>query len=765
MLLIYNVTLYENFKNPQSYKESLNNGVLMKKKNLILAILCLVLFSFVSCSSEQKISNSIAENWKIMYGDKASYKTVGFNDSPWRLVNTKDKIPVKDNNHYFWLRKTVSIPSNLRNTNIWFGSGKSSCAFEFYADGIFLGRRGHFPPNENVRIEENCEILIPKNCIHDNQVLLAVRVYCPGSMVDDLSFTLDNDEQGYFMNKVKNILNQKIFLIVAALCFFIMLYSFLQFLMDKKNTAFLYFSICLFFIILYFYDLGSEHIILPYNFQRAIGRSCMALSMCFLLPFLNRFYNRKYYKQILIASISTCVLFFALFMIFAGNDSVINNLFKISMLPTLFSIVYGIFATIHGIKQKQYDSIPVLIGFLLGSVLAFYDIVFQISGKVPFIWMHGFSFLFIDLGIFITLAIRESNVKKEVQRLAIQTSAQRDKLSDVIENAKIMAEDSKNISDRLNQTVDSVISSSAKTKQKVLEINGALEEQTKIREETANAVNNLTNFLIEISNEFENETKMIEKTAQGTQEVIHGIDTVSEGISTAAEFTSSLSDLTRAGSEDMKKLMAVMADIQESSKEILGVVTTLDDFAQQTDLLSMNASIEAAHSGEAGKGFAVIAHEIKNLASQTSQWSQKIAEIINGVIASIENSVNLTTKVNAALDEIEKGSKESAEKVNAAWQGMKVQQEVENEIVKESDSLANSTSHMKQEIENQNTYASKVMVNMQKLMVASDSVNAASSGISSYTENLSQEAKSLAELAERTASATEKLMAIMKLVD
>lgn len=742
---------------------------LMKKKNLVFAILVSVLFSLVSCSSGQnngqKISNSIAENWKIMYGDNPSYKTVGFNDFSWKKVNTKDKIFVKENNNYFWLRKTVSIPANLKNTNIWLGSGKSSCAFELYADGIFLGRRGHFPPNTNVRIEENCEILIPKNCIHNNQVELAVRVYCPGSMVDDLSFSLDNDNQGYFMNKVKNIFNQKIFLITATLCFFIMLYSFLQFLMDKKNSAFLYFSICLFFIILYFYDLGSEHILLPYNFQRAIGRSCMALSMCFLALFLNRFYNQKYYKQFLVACIGISVLFFALFMIFVGNDSVINNLFKISMAPTLLAILYGIIVTIQGIRKKQYDSIPVLVGFLLGSALAFYDIVFQISGKVPYIWMHGFSFLVIDLGIFITLAIRESNLKKEVQRLAVQTSAQRDRLSDVIENAKIMAEDSKNISDRLNQAVESVISSSSQTKEKVLEINGALEEQTKIREETATAVNNLTNFLIEISNEFENETQMIEKTAQGTQEVIHGIDTVSEGISTAAEFTSSLSDLTRAGSEDMKKLMAVMADIQESSKEILGVVTTLDDFAQQTDLLSMNASIEAAHSGEAGKGFAVIAHEIKKLASQTSTWSQKIAEIINGVISSIENSVNLTTKVNDALSQIEKGSVESAEKVNAAWQGMKVQQEVENEIVKESDSLADSTTHMKKEIENQNSYASKVMVNMQKLMVASDSVNAASSGISSYTENLSQEARSLSELAERTASAAEKLMAIMKLVD
>jgi len=325
-----------------------------------------------------------------------------------------------------------------------------------------------------------------------------------------------------------------------------------------------------------------------------------------------------------------------------------------------------------------------------------------------------------------------------------------------------MAEESNEVASKLNNSVDSMIKASSQTQSKVDDINTAISEQTRIREETAHAVDNLTTFLRDISAEFEKETSMIQHTAHGTQEVINGIATVGEGISTAAKFTSSLSMLTQAGSEDMKKLMAVMESIQSSSKEILGVVTTLDNFAQQTDLLSMNASIEAAHSGAAGKGFAVIAHEIKNLAAQTSQWSKKIAEIITSVITSIDNGAALTAKVNTTLEQIENDSVVSAERVNTAWEGMKVQQTAGNEIAKDSTGLAQSATHMRSEIESQNKFATSVMDNMQDLMKASKAVNEASSEISSFTESLSLEAKNLAVLAETTAKTAKELMEIMK---
>ncbi len=733
------------------------------KKNVISRFIILAfLVLFTSCSFKGRVSEPVYENWKIKYGDSQSYASPDYNDSSWNKVSLNKKVPVENDNHYFWLRKTITVPSSLKNSNVWIGFEKTNSAIQVYANGVYVGSRGNFPPNVSIKIEQNTDVLIPSNCINNGTVNIALRVYAPGSNARDICPSLDNDEQGFFINHIKNIFNQKIFLCIAVLCAFILFYSLLQFCMDRKNTTFLYFVGCLFFIVLYFFDMGTENTFLDYNFQRAFTRACLPASMMFLMLFLHKFYNQKKTKIALGIAVSVSVIFFTAFIISTGNDTAVDNLFLVSMLPTVGVIVYGFIVTTKGIKNKEYDSIPVFVGFFIGSICALHDIVCQVTEVVPFMWTQGFAFFFVDLSVFITLAIRESNVKKEVQRLAEETKSQKDKLSSVIDKAQIMAEDSNAVAQRLNESVESMIHSSSQTQGKVADINQAIKEQNRIREETALAVDNLTNFLKDISAEFENETIMIQETTKGTQEIINGISTVGEGISTAAQFTSSLSKLTQAGSEDMKKLMNEMKNIQSSSNEILGVATTLSTFAHKIDLLSMNASIEAAHSGEAGKGFAVIAHEIKDLAAQTSQWSNKIADIITAIIGFIDDSAELTGKVNQALSQIEEGSVNSAERVNAAWKGMQAQENAGNEIARDASSLATSAAHMKNEIESQNKFATSVMNNMQDLCQASQAVNDASCGISEFTENLGKEAHNLAQLAENTAKVAHELMEIMK---
>ena len=735
----------------------------MRNKSLIsLFVVALLIFGLASCSFGNLITERDYEDWKINFIDSMEFASAYYNDSDWQTVNINNKIYVQDDEHIFWIRKVVEVPESLEGSNVWLEFQKTNCAAQVFADGVYVGSRGHFPPLVNVKIEETNAVLIPSSFVHNGKISLAVRVYSPGSLVKDLGLSLANDDEGYFINRIKNIFNQRIFLCIGVLCFFILFYSLLQFLMDTKNKTFLYFMGCLFFIILYFFDLGTENTLLEYNIQRSFTRACLPISMMFLMLFLNKFYNRKKFNLCLGIALSVIVIFLGAFLFATGNDSLVDTLFLVSMLPTVGVIVYGFIVTVYGIKTKQYDSIPIFIGFFTGSCFALHDIVCQVAGVVPFMWTQGFAFFLVDLSIFITLAIRESNIKKEVQRLASETQRQKDKLSSIIDKAQIMAEESNAVASKLNDSVEAMIQSSSQTQTKVDDINNAISEQTRIREETALAVDNLTTFLKDISIEFEKETSMIQDTAHGTQEVINGIATVGEGISTAAKFTSSLSKLTQAGSEDMRKLMSVMESIQSSSKEILGVVTTLDDFAQQTDLLSMNASIEAAHSGAAGKGFAVIAHEIKKLAAQTSQWSQRIAEIITTVITSIDDGAVLTSKVNKALTQIENDSVASAERVNAAWEGMKVQQTAGNEIAKDSTGLAQSAANMKVEIESQSKFATKVMNNMQDLMEASKAVNIASSEISSFTETLSSEAQNLASLAENTAKTAKELMEIMK---
>ena len=186
------------------------------KKTITSIIISSLLILFTSCSFKDRTSAPVYENWKINFSDDKTFSSPEYDDSGWQTINAAELLTLKKGTHYFWLRKTVNVPSNLKNTNIWVGFQKTNCAVEVFANGVYVGARGHFPPNLNVKIEQNTDVFIPSNCITDGTINIALRIYAPGSTVKDLCPSLDNDTQGYFMNQIKNIFNQKIFLCIAV---------------------------------------------------------------------------------------------------------------------------------------------------------------------------------------------------------------------------------------------------------------------------------------------------------------------------------------------------------------------------------------------------------------------------------------------------------------------------------------------------------------------------------------------------------------------
>ena len=88
----------------------------------------------------------------------------------------------------------------------------------------------------------------------------------------------------------------------------------------------------------------------------------------------------------------------------------------------------------------------------------------------------------------------------------------------------------------------------------------------------------------------------------------------------------------------------------ESAQEIQKVTGIIAGISNQTNLLALNASIEAARAGENGKGFAVVAEQIRELADQSRESTEHISEIVNGLIANSNTSVEITKKVSEAFE-------------------------------------------------------------------------------------------------------------------
>ncbi len=206
--------------------------------------------------------------------------------------------------------------------------------------------------------------------------------------------------------------------------------------------------------------------------------------------------------------------------------------------------------------------------------------------------------------------------------------------------------------------------------------------------------------------------------AAAVEELVATSNTVSEQVQESrkaaeksAEATGTVTRMIQLNQEKMKQMMEAVGKIHATSQQVVGIIQTIEEIADQTNLLSLNASIEAARAGEAGKGFAVVADEIGKLALESSQAANMTRDLIgvsmeeinkgkdiaNGVMASLEESV-------AAVDHVNELINKTAE--NAVVQATNMEQihlGIENiaQGVSDNSAAAQETSATSQELASQ----------------------------------------------------------------
>ncbi len=123
-------------------------------------------------------------------------------------------------------------------------------------------------------------------------------------------------------------------------------------------------------------------------------------------------------------------------------------------------------------------------------------------------------------------------------------------------------------------------------------------------------------------------------------------------------------EIARSAASQAEQSRAVVESLSEAAKKVGEVVGLINDIAEQTNLLALNATIEAARAGEAGKGFAVVASEVKNLANQTQGSTASITGEVNGMLQVTSDAVKAITSIIETIANIN----EKSEEISAAVQ-------------------------------------------------------------------------------------------------
>lgn len=250
----------------------------------------------------------------------------------------------------------------------------------------------------------------------------------------------------------------------------------------------------------------------------------------------------------------------------------------------------------------------------------------------------------------------------------------------------------------------------------------AANEISSASEQMSKGAQDQTQQVGQVSSAIEEMTATIVQSSKNAGEATDASKNASETATTGGQIVSDtiqgmqkIADTVRESSESIAKL----AKSADQIGEIIGVI---DDIADQTNLLALNAAIEAARAGEQGRGFAVVADEVRKLAERTGKATGEITNMIKGIQQGTEEAVH---SMEAGIQEVDKG-RELTDKAGASL----------NEIV---------------------SMSQRVMDQIQQIATAAEEQSTAAEQISKNVEHISSVTKETATGAEQSATAAEEL--------
>ncbi|MDV7142588.1 methyl-accepting chemotaxis protein [Tropicimonas sp. TH_r6] len=158
----------------------------------------------------------------------------------------------------------------------------------------------------------------------------------------------------------------------------------------------------------------------------------------------------------------------------------------------------------------------------------------------------------------------------------------------------------------------------------------------------------------EMSRRTESQAASLEETAAAITELTASVENSSTGANNAAATVVRAREKSETGSQVVRRTIDAMSAIAESSKKISQITNVIDDIAFQTNLLALNAGVEAARAGDAGRGFSVVASEVRALAQRSSDSAREIGDLITASTQQVDDGAKLANDSGRALDEIGK---------------------------------------------------------------------------------------------------------------
>jgi len=242
-------------------------------------------------------------------------------------------------------------------------------------------------------------------------------------------------------------------------------------------------------------------------------------------------------------------------------------------------------------------------------------------------------------------------------------------ISSVKRQAGTLSEIGANLASNMTETASAMNEIAAN----IQSIKGRVLNQSASVTETNATMEQVTVNINKLSGQVDSQTGAVSQASSALEQMIANIQSVTATLMKNVENVRELQESSETGRTSLQEVASDIQEIARESEGLLEINSVMENIASQTNLLSMNAAIEAAHAGDAGRGFAVVADEIRKLAESSGEQSKTIGTVLKKIAESIGKITRSTDNVLNKFEAIDSGVRTVAEQEEAVRRAMEEQ--------------------------------------------------------------------------------------------
>ena len=260
-----------------------------------------------------------------------------------------------------------------------------------------------------------------------------------------------------------------------------------------------------------------------------------------------------------------------------------------------------------------------------------------------------------------------------------------------------------------------------------------------------------------VSEIMETQAESEKENAKSIGEMVSNLSEIAGLIEKAQVLSHELTEESSSGKTEVEKSRVVINEISEKSKKMRDVIQVIDSIANQTNLLAMNAAIEAAHAGEAGKGFAVVAGEIRKLSEGTQKSARDISNYIKEIIDVIETGEKSMLDTQSAFGKISEKINVQSDAVGEISNSILLQSDKASAVLENTNNITAKISEVNDLIKSQTGYTQEIKNGIDDIVNLAAVVNGSMQESEIVVKEFSDSFKTVKEKAEQNKSSVRNI--------